>query len=393
MSPGPRLARTGKTGPRQADDRAAGRGPSPGAEQELGTRLRLGHPPGGNIPPRRRSSAEVAQLLAQQAQESLQAKPPDYVTARLRLELLEAEFPNSLEARPIRERLRREAAELFRTAKELAENKKKPNEALAVLERAENIWPRLAGLHDYRLQLSNAYPTLLVGVKDLPLNLSPLTATTDSERQAVELLFEGLLKPGQEPGVGPRYYPDLAVGRPALIPLGRKFELARDAYWSNGEQVTADDVQQTLKLLLSQGRASLIREVRPGEDPFHLSISLDQGFLDPLSLMTFKVLSAAQLNDPKFSRQLTFKGLPTVRPNDPKASEQLMGSGPFEYSGLQGDHVVFKANPNYRREGKAGLPHIREIHFLQATDPAADFAAAPGVWTCSWICPRPPSGR
>ena len=65
--------------------------------------------------------------------------------------------------------------------------------------------------------------------RDLPIYLSPARARTESERQAVELLFESLIELGTEADGG-RYRPVLALGRPQMIPLGRLFRLPRDRY-------------------------------------------------------------------------------------------------------------------------------------------------------------------
>src|SRR5262249_8360129 len=47
-------------------------------------------------------------------------------------------------------------------------------------------------------------PILYVGVRSLPEFLSPATAWTDAERQAVELLFESLVTVGTDPSLGER---------------------------------------------------------------------------------------------------------------------------------------------------------------------------------------------
>src|SRR5205085_907860 len=54
-----------------------------------------------------------------------------------------------------------------------------------------------------------------------------------------------------------------------------------------------------------------------------------------------------------------------------------VGSGPFRYSkdkSKAGEEVVFEANPYYaNRQGKIGLPRIREIHFIVSRDRQKDF--------------------
>ncbi|TMQ30199.1 MAG: hypothetical protein E6K70_24600 [Planctomycetota bacterium] len=86
-----------------------------------------------------------------------------------------------------------------------------------------------------------------------------------------------------------------------------------------------------------------------------------QGYMDPLSFMDFKVLpeSLAQVKD-----AAEFATAP-------------VGSGPFRYSkdkSRAGEEVVFEANPYYaNRQGKIGLPRIREIHFIVSKDRQKDF--------------------
>src|SRR5262249_41127239 len=121
---------------------------------------------------------------------------------------------------------------------------------------ARVIWPRLPGLENFLRQQERKYPILFVGVRELPQYFSPATAATDTERQAVELLFESLVRPeytvlqsGQKEQVSCRYGAGLTDGRPRLVALGREFLLPRDAFWSDGKPVTANDVQRTVVLL------------------------------------------------------------------------------------------------------------------------------------------------
>ena len=87
-------------------------------------------------------------------------------------------------------------------------------------------------------------------------------------------------------------------------------------------------------------------------DPYQVSLTLPQGWLDPLALMNFKVLP------------------PGVDPDSPDFAANPRGSGPYVYApDVRTDEgrpcVAFKANPNYEaRPGRAGLPRIDEIHFI-----------------------------
>src|SRR5262249_8325082 len=155
----------------------------------------------------------------------------------------------------------------------------------------------LPELRAYRLQLSDVLP-LRVGVRDLPEFLSPVLASTDAEKQALELLFESLVRARDDPQVGQTFEPDLARGTPQVMSLGRRFELVRDAYGSTGDRVPAADVRDTLNLLRKDRASSyycpswaeLVQGPLPGKNAFEVGIRLKQGFLEPLSLMTFKIL-------------------------------------------------------------------------------------------------------
>src|SRR5262249_40571244 len=147
------------------------------------------------------------------------------------------------------------------------------------------------------------------------------------------------------------------------------------------EPVTAADVRHTLNLLRRPrragpdaqltdpklnraGRGSELTDLLEAEpvvrDPFHISLTLRQGFIDPLAAMTFKVLPAS-LNDRY----------------DPEFARHPVGSGPYLYKGIHTDaygaFARFVANPNYRRASKVGLPRIMEVHFYHSKDPARDF--------------------
>jgi ABC-type transport system substrate-binding protein len=309
---------------------------------------------------------EVARLLASHAQQAIEVK--DFVGARRHLRLLEDMFPDSRESGPIRERLRANAEEIVRQADTL-QAEKKNQAALAQLELAKSFYPDLPGLRDRILKISNQYPVLYVGVRTLPEFMSPATAVTDSEKQAVELMFESLIKLVDTPA-GQRYELGLASQPPGLVPLGRQFYLNPKARWSSGNPVTATDVRETVRRLCDWGGRDrewaddLIKRgdgVRAADNSFRIRVILSRGCMDPLSFMDFKVLPQG------------FK-----RADDPNFAKAPVGSGPYMYSADQSnprEEIVFVSNPYYsEREGKGVWPHIREIHFCKWQDPIGDFS-------------------
>jgi peptide/nickel transport system substrate-binding protein len=311
---------------------------------------------------------QLAQQLARMAESSYQQK--NYPQARQRARVLEEQFPNAPAARSLEDQFQQRALALLNQARQKDEANDRPA-AMQLLTLAEGLAPRLPGLRDYRLRLSNAYPTLLVGVHKLPEFFSPATAVADSEIQALELLFESLVKvhansadAHESTGSGvERFEPELSSSNPEVIPMGRRFHLRRDAYWSNGDRVTAADVNRTAHLLKSTGHdpswGELVEGPLPSADPFLASLRMHQGFLEPLSLMTFKILPASanleRLDDPDFARH-------------------PVGSGPFMLKpASEVGTVTFIANPSYHRSDQPGLPQIREIRFIHSENPAIDF--------------------
>ena len=84
------------------------------------------------------------------------------------------------------------------------------------------------------------------GVLGYPESISPLTARTQADRDLVALLFAGLVRNGPHGSV----VPDLA-SRWSTDEEGRTwtFELREDAFWHDGQPVTAADVAFTIHAL------------------------------------------------------------------------------------------------------------------------------------------------
>jgi ABC-type transport system substrate-binding protein len=250
----------------------------------------------------------------------------------------------------------------------------KLQDAQVLFKKALELWPQLPGLQDAYLNALNQYPILRVGVRSLPQQMAPGVAWTESERQAVELLFEPLLKailepPSEDdPRPGLHYVPCLADGRQKLIRQGalpgRQFSISRNAFWSDGKKLTATDIVQTVRYLknprmpgYTPAWAELIDDVTTGFDNTRVSLTLKHGYLDPCSLMTFKVLPKID-----FSVYRT------------EFARKPVGSGPYVYDDVRTippfnrQAAVFKSNPYYAsRPGKLNLPRIREIQFFQVT--------------------------
>ena len=310
---------------------------------------------------------EIALLLSRQAEEALRER--DFLAARAHVERLEEQFPNNKALEPLLARLQERATQLLLEVDKLLEQGNR-QEASRKLEEARRIAPHARELRSDKFRPISDYSTLYVGVRALPRQMTPETASTEEERQALELLYEGLVRYRPHAPGGPRYEPVLAAEMPRLTPLGREFQVHRQAYWSNGARVTAPDVRATVRHLLTRSGpgpaaawAELLDRRNPvvANDTFEVKLTLGQGYLDPLSLMTFKVLP---------------QGKGTARPDERGGTRPPVGSGPFRFEGWTPDrHAVFAANTYYAaRPEKRGLPRLNEIHFVQSDNPAADLA-------------------
>src|SRR5262249_46372480 len=139
--------------------------------------------------------------------------------------------------------------------------------------------------------------------------------------------------------------------------------------------ITAADVRNTVRLLrnpkwsgYNPAWGKLVQDPQVGGDFDRVTLPLSQGFFDPLSLMTFKVLPEHPFAD----------GHPLGAGDDMRFGQQPVGSGPFQLQGRGQTNagrpfVRFTANPTYAsRAGKTDLPRINEIDFIETSDPVKD---------------------
>lgn len=268
-------------------------------------------------------------------------------------------------------RLRERASFLVSQAKDL-DAQKKSAEALGKLRQAENLDPDLPAIGDIRTRLRGK--VLYVGVPKLPERMSPATASLDSEKWAVELMFESLVQAIPDPEMI-RYRPQLALSLPSVSPLARSFVLPRNVRFGNegGDLLDATDVRSTLSLNRKAGRdgeasyrhrpgadgLEIFREIDRLDDLYRFRLTYEQGVLEPLSRATFKIIPARYLQEQGKNA------------DDEAFARKPFGSGPYRYEGREREPgvdrecAVFRVNPYYsQRDGKFGLPAIREIRFF-----------------------------
>jgi hypothetical protein len=137
----------------------------------------------------------------------------------------------------------------------------------------------------------------------------------------------------------------VAEGRPRTVPLGRVFRLPHNAFWSDGRPLTAVDVRESLGLLKKgsvvgalPALGELLDDVSV-DDPFRVQLKLKQGFVDPLSLMTFKIMPPG-CTDPNFATIRRPGRSPHSREHTPRPVARFDAhggvAGPPESRRLQG---------------------------------------------------------
>ena len=303
----------------------------------------------------------------------------DHVRAKELLDEFEARFPGAggEAARKSRDQLRAIAQKAFTRAKE----KKAVGDLTTArdeLARAAALDPTIDGVREMQRELRSGYPILIVGVRQFPMNLSPITARVDSEKQAVELLFEGLLEEVPEESGAVRYRPGAALTMPAAIPGGRDVVLRtmeRDATGRPG--FDSHDLVGTVKLLRTRPETWAAyplqwfdAEPPTPRDASRVRLHFGAGHPDPRALLTFKVLPTRWLDE-------NGKAI-----DDAGFAENPFGTGPFKLHGRTNPEpgtpreMIFVDNPAYGRwRDRTGLPTLREIRMIEVAqlDPVAAF--------------------
>jgi hypothetical protein len=214
--------------------------------REIGSRLMAGYPKDPEVGPAVATARvlEAKRLLASD-------KHFDHVNAKGLLDEFEANYPG--QGGPPVKALREQLSQLALAAFTRAKDKKGVNDLSAArdaLTRAVALDPTLPGVREMQRELKTGYQTLHVGVRQFPEAMSPATARLDSEKQVVELLFEGLLTEVPDDSGGARYQPGAATAMPAVVPGAREFGLrAFDPAATGRYGFESNDVVGTVKLM------------------------------------------------------------------------------------------------------------------------------------------------
>lgn len=284
----------------------------------------------------------------------------DYPKAKERIDyLLKTYNPEvSTGVQKVQGQLQDRAREIFKEAKELSA-KGQSGQAMASFEMANRIWPALEGLAEEVARIAKTYQRLRIGVRHLPTQMSPTTAETDADRLAVQLLFDHLFELRAGPSIREGYSCKLGAAINA-IPQGYEITLPNDVKWSDGKPLTSADVLRSMQIVMDPASpyydplAKDLVTVAP-IDPYRLTITLNRGYIDPLSLMTFPILPKHLLLEGRSPRNLSF-------------GKQPVGTGPYVFQGIDGREMIFAANPNYHRPHCPDGPSIKEIRIVEYTD-------------------------
>lgn len=294
----------------------------------------------------------------------------------------ESRFPNSDNeaAKRVRAVRAARAAEFIEQAQRLKGTDK--TQARNLLQTVRVISPDNPTLRQMQKELKAGYAVLVVGTRRLPELMSPALARFDSEHQACELMFEGLMAAVPDELTGVRFHPSLAAEWPVVGAGVRDVRLVRNAEWAgDGAGVfDATAVADTLRLLRQKPGSWAADYVswldEPGfdpSDPGRVKVRFKVGHPLPEQLLTLKLQPARWLLERN-------KAI-----DDAEFAQRPFGTGPFKLHpdyqppkpGEQPREVVFVSNPAYsRRPGRMAQPAIQEIHFVdvaQYPDLAAEF--------------------
>ena len=203
--------------------------------------------------------------------------------------------------------------------------------------------------------------TLVWGKPNDVDSFDPHVATNGVTWQVLFLVYETLVEPKGDL----TFEPLLAESWEQPSPTTYIFRLRENAKFSNGRQVTADDVVKSLNRLRDPETGSFwamqtgpVREIA-ADDPLTVRIELDRPY-SPL-LAALSSVNASIIPFAEFEA------------GEVDVTKEMVGSGPFMVQEhLQGESWTLARNPHYWR---AGHPVVDEVKILVIPDDAARIAA------------------
>lgn len=241
------------------------------------------------------------------------------------------------------------AAALVTAAKALLA-KEAFKDAYPKLVEAYNLDPAQPGIRDLIDRCLSNIRVLNYGDFDDPLTLDPITAVKPVERRLGQFMFDSLITRDADEEFVLELAKDVK-----LDPSGQSFTflLKSGIKWSDGHELTARDVEFSLRLLINPKTtnynpsfAQFIERIDV-PSPYKLVVKLRRPFYRPLSLFSFKVVPRRPFSETFIKRGDRF-------------GRQPIGSGPFVYTkGLGSRSIELTRNEHYREKGRPYLSGVR----------------------------------
>lgn len=207
------------------------------------------------------------------------------------------------------------------------------------------------------------------GMIGQPRFINPLLASSDIDRDLMELVFAGLMTYNEKGEI----VPDLAVGY-EVKDENRIYEveLRKEAFWHDGQQITADDVVFTIKSIQdpefkSPERINWIGVQIEKVSDFKIAFRLDNPYLPFPERLTVKILPR------HIFEQVLAENLPFSPFN-----LQPIGSGPWRFKEMGSNRsgeiqsIGFVRNKNYF----GSPPYLQEVRVRFFTNEESAIAAA-----------------
>ncbi len=214
----------------------------------------------------------------------------------------------------------------------------------------------------FLVQVPQQGGTLTEGIVGIPHFINPLFAVTDGEKDLSSLLYSGLMKPGPNGGLIPDLAKDYTVSDDGRI---YTFTIKDNAFFHNGDPVTADDVDFTIKkatdpTLKSPRRANWEGVAVKVLGPKQIQFTLSQPYAPFLQSTTLGILPKhiwQNINDDQFSQLI-----------------ELTGSGPYKLDSIARDSsgIPLSYTLTAFNEYTLGAPYIETLLFkFYSTEQAA----------------------
>jgi peptide/nickel transport system substrate-binding protein len=186
---------------------------------------------------------------------------------------------------------------------------------------------------------------------ELAFTLNPLHESAMAETRLNELLFEGLWGPGYDGSPEPRLAEayELSTDRKSMTVF-----LKAGLRWSDGQPITANDVEFTIKAYQNpktqspdRSRLAFIKKV-VAADETTIKLTFEEAEPEPLEKFYFKILPAHRFSGPAVERKDAFWYSPTT-------------SGPYRLQAQDLGTWSLEANPEALRPPTIPTVKVREM--------------------------------